>query len=128
LAEKTGKRQLTAKNTKDTKMKLQRFVVALYLAALTASAAGEPTNVILSARYSIDSETVSNWSAPFRNWHYWPDHVIPATPPLPGATNILGTDIPTVFQIPGDDKWYMSFVAFDGAGYQSYTNLQSIGY
>jgi len=68
----------------------------------------------------IEAETLRAWSAPFRHWHYWPDHVIPSSPPLPGATNILGTDIPTVFQIPGDDKWYMSFVAFDGLGYQSY--------
>ncbi len=108
-------------------MKLQKLIAALCFAGLTASVAGEPTNVIASDPCSIDSGTVSNWSAPFRNWHYWPDHVIPATPPLPGATNILGTDIPTVFQIPGDDKWYMSFVAFDGKGYQSYiaesTNL-----
>ncbi|HVM62643.1 MAG TPA: hypothetical protein VMV72_17410 [Verrucomicrobiae bacterium] len=68
----------------------------------------------------IDAETVTKWSAPFRGWHYWPDHVIPASPALPGATNIFGTDIPTIFQIPGDEKWHMSFVAFDGVGYQSY--------
>ena len=81
--------------------------------------ANAATNTVVPCE-PIDSQTVSNWSAPFRNWSYWPDHVIPSTPPLPGATNIIGTDIPTVYQIPGDDKWYLSFVAFDGAGYQSY--------
>ena len=30
------------------------------------------------------------------------------------------TDVPTVFQIPGDPKWYMSYVGFDGGGYQSF--------
>lgn len=110
-----------------TKMKPRKLVLTLCLAGLTASSSGQPTNLISSDRYSIDSETVSNWSAPFRNWTYWPTHVIPNSPPLPGATNILGTDVPTVFQIPGNDKWYMSFVAFDGKGYQTYiaesTNL-----
>src|SRR5262245_6758511 len=78
----------------------------------------ESTNAANST--AIDSETLAQWSAPFRNWHYWPTHVIPDSPPLPGATNIMGTDVPTVFQIPGDEKWHMSFVAFDGIGYQSY--------
>jgi hypothetical protein len=90
----------------------------------------EPTNALADSA-TIDAGTLQAWSAPFRNWHYWPTHVIPASPSIPGATNIIGTDIPTVYQIPGDDKWYMSFVAFDGAGYQSYvaesTNLLDWG-
>ncbi|HEY1661606.1 MAG TPA: hypothetical protein VGI03_04245 [Verrucomicrobiae bacterium] len=88
------------------------------------------TNMVSDSRI-IDTNTLAQWSAPFRNWHYWPTHVIPAVPPLPGATNILGTDIATVFQIPGDDKWYMSFVGYDGSGYQTYiaesTNLVDWG-
>jgi predicted GH43/DUF377 family glycosyl hydrolase len=80
----------------------------------------EATNAPANPATPIDAEILRAWSAPFRNWHYWPDHVIPATPPIPGATNIIGTDIPTVYQIPGDDKWYMSFIAFDGRGYRSY--------
>ena len=68
----------------------------------------------------LNPATVAEWSAPFRNWHYWPTHVVPAHPPIPGVTNIIATDIPTVYQIPGNDKWYMSFVGFDGQGYQSY--------
>jgi predicted GH43/DUF377 family glycosyl hydrolase len=105
---------------------------ALSAAALTGFiclnvlAASGPTNAPAPAE-SIDAQTLATWSAPFRNWTYWPTHVISDSPTLPGATNILGTDVPTVFQIPGDEKWYMSFVAFDGVGYQSYvaesTNL-----
>jgi hypothetical protein len=28
----------------------------------------------------IGVDTVKQWSAPFRGWHYHPDHVIPAQP------------------------------------------------
>ena len=69
---------------------------------------------------ALDRATLDAWSAPYRGWHYWPDHVVPSVPPIAGATNILGTDVPTVYQIPGDEKFYMSFVTFDGHGYQSY--------
>jgi predicted GH43/DUF377 family glycosyl hydrolase len=69
---------------------------------------------------SIDETTVRHWSAQFRNWHYWPQHVIPASPSIPGVTNIIGTDVPTVFQVPVDDKWHMSFIGFNGHGYQSF--------
>src|SRR6185369_10889684 len=95
--------------------------MAVLLASLAAHGA-DATNTT-----DIDADTLAKWSAPFRGWTYWPEHVIPNSPPLPGATNVLGTDVPTVFQIPDDEKFYMSFVAFDGKGYQSYiaesTNL-----
>lgn len=29
-------------------------------------------------------------------------------------------DVPTVYQISGDEKWYMTFIGFDGQGYQSF--------
>ena len=70
---------------------------------------------------AIDAAKLARWSQPFRNWHYWPEHVIPASPSIPGLTNkILGTDCPTVFQVPGDARWHMSFIGFDGSGYQSF--------
>ena len=64
--------------------------------------------------------TLAQWSAPYRNWHYWPEHVVPSTPQVGTITNLLGTDVPTVYQVPGDAKWYMSFIGFDGRGYQSF--------
>lgn len=85
-------------------------------AALVTEAAGTPAN----AETAIDAKTLREWSAPFRGWHYWPDHVIPASPPIPGVTNFLGTDVPGLYQLPGDERWYLSFVGYDGAGYQSY--------
>jgi len=96
------------------------FAVVAALAFTPAGDGADATNTTPNSCQPLDAETLAQWSAPFRNWHYWPTHVIPANPPLPGATNILGTDIPTIYQIPGHDRWYMSFVAFDGKGYQSY--------
>jgi len=69
---------------------------------------------------TIDAETVKNWSAPYRNWHYYPDHVIGAKPNIKGFEKVYKTDVPTVFQLPGDKKWYMTFIGFDGKGYQSF--------
>ena len=49
--------------------------------------------------------------------------VIPNNPQIPeisGWENIIMTDVPTVYQIPGDKKYYMSFVGFDGSCYQSF--------
>jgi predicted GH43/DUF377 family glycosyl hydrolase len=106
------------------------FTVALCV-FVSIGLTAESTNAPGTNSTVIDPATLAQWSAPFRNWHYWPTHVIPENPALPGATNIHGTDVPTVFQIPGDDKWHLSFVAFDGVGYQSYvadsTNLVDWG-
>lgn len=68
----------------------------------------------------IDNQTVKRWSAPFRGWHYHPDHVIAANPKIKGYEDVKATDVPTVFQVPGDEKWYMTFIGFDGKGYQSF--------
>ncbi len=69
---------------------------------------------------TIDKETVAAWSAPYRGWHYQPDHVVPSKPGIPGFDDVHMTDVPTVYQLPGDDTWYMSFIGFDGRGYQSF--------
>jgi hypothetical protein len=69
----------------------------------------------------IDQATLDKWSAPYRNWNYWPDHVIPAEPKIPGHEAFKNTDVPCVYQLPGQPgKWYMSFIAFDGRGYNSF--------
>ena len=93
--------------------------LALILCGPTARGAEAPHDST-SLEQPINAETLRTWSAPFRDWHYWPDHVIAASPPIPGVSNLLGTDVPGIYQIPGDDKWYLSFVGFDGVGYQSY--------
>lgn len=70
----------------------------------------------------VDSKTLARWSAPYRGWHYYPDWIIPPKPSIPGHEQFHNTDVPTVYQIPGDPKWYMSFIAFDGKGYNSFVS------
>ena len=70
--------------------------------------------------YRIDSATLDAWAAPFRNWHHQPKLVIPAKPNIPGFPEFTNTDVPMVYQLPGSDKWYMSFIGFNGEGYQSF--------
>jgi len=69
---------------------------------------------------TIDAETIKRWSEPYRGWHYHPDHVIPAKPDIKGFDDVRMTDVPTVFQLPDDKAWYMTFIGFDGKGYQSF--------
>ncbi len=68
----------------------------------------------------INDRLLGKWSAPYRNWHYYPDHVIPPLPAIAGFDNVQMTDAPTVFQLPGDHRWYMTFIGFYGQGYQSF--------
>jgi predicted GH43/DUF377 family glycosyl hydrolase len=73
-----------------------------------------------AAESPIDAATVEAWSQKFLGWDYYPDHVIPAAPNIPGFDKVRMTDCPTVFQIPGDPRWHMTFIGFDGSGYQSF--------
>jgi len=68
----------------------------------------------------INLDTVKKWSAPFRGWYYYPEHVISANPGIEGFNEIQKTDVPTIYQLPNDKKWYMTFIGFDGIGYQSF--------
>lgn len=85
--------------------------LALFLTAGALHAAGPQ---------GIDAPTLAKWTAPYRGWHYHPDHVIPAKPGIEGYGDVKMTDVPTVFQLPDDPKWYLSFIGFDGMGYQSF--------
>jgi len=88
------------------------ITLAILMAATSLTAETEPAG--------IDKKTMQTWSAPFRGWHYHPDHVIPAKPGIKGFEDVKMVDVPTVFQLPGDKKWYMTFIGFDGKGYQSF--------
>jgi len=105
---------------------LRRTAHRLTLAAawLLCASAALPT----AAAGTIDRATLDRWAAPFRGWHYHPDHVIPEKPGIPGHEDFHSTDVPCVFQLPGQpQKWFMSFIAFNGQGYNSFvaesTNL-----
>lgn len=82
----------------------------------------------IPAAPDVDSETLDRWSAPYRGWHHHPDYVIPAQPKIPGHEAFHSTDVPCVYQLPDQPaKWFMSFIAFNGQGYNSFvaesTNL-----
>jgi predicted GH43/DUF377 family glycosyl hydrolase len=69
----------------------------------------------------IDSLTLAEWSKPYRNWHYYPDPVIPSDYKIPGAEKFHSYDVPIVYQLDDrTDIWYMSFIGFDGHGYNSF--------
>ncbi len=75
----------------------------------------------LCQEYSLDKETIDRWSTPYRGWHYWNDHIISSNPQIPGYEEFKNSDVPCVYQIPGQtNKWYMSFIAFNGKGYNSF--------
>ncbi len=79
-------------------MKVNHTVVKWVLtglpAPLTALHAAETP-----AAQQIDRETLNKWSAPYRGWHYQPDHVISADPKIPGHEAFKNTDCPCVYQI-----------------------------
>ncbi len=85
---------------------------------IAAALLAAPGHAVFAA--AIGSSLLKQWSAPYRHWHYYPDHVIAAEPKIKGCEQFKNTDVPTVFQRPGDDRWYMSFIAFDGHGYNSF--------
>ena len=100
---------------------MKRIHILLTLGILSMlSACSSESSRATQKSVTIDAETVKKWSAPYRNWHYYPDHVIAPKPNIKGFEKVHKTDVPTVFQIPGDKKWYMTFIGFDGNGYQSF--------
>ena len=68
----------------------------------------------------ISSHDTHEWSKKYRDWTYHPTHVIQSCPIIPGYDGIIMTDVHTVYQLPNNDLFYMSFVGFDGSGYQTF--------
>ena len=77
-------------------------------------------NLDVQTSRPISMDQIKEWSTPYRNWYYYPKHVIPSRPDISDFPDIKMTDVPTVFQIKGDAKWYMTFIGYDGLGYQSF--------
>jgi hypothetical protein len=81
----------------------------------------------------IDQATLDAWTAPYRGWHYYAKPVIPSDFKIPGYEVFHSFDVPTVYQLPGQQgKWFMSFIGFNGHGYNSFvvesTNLLQWGH
>lgn len=69
----------------------------------------------------IDDAVMADWSANYRGWHYYPTPIIPSDLQIPGFEDFHSFDCPTIYQIPNvKDKWYMSFIGFNGQGYNSF--------
>ncbi len=95
-------------------------VMACWVLTCASLALAAPQAAETTRPPSIDRETLDQWTAPYRGWHYQPEHVIPAQPNIPGYEKFNNTDVPCVYQLPGQaDKWFMSFIAFNGQGYNS---------
>lgn len=110
----------TKKATGRRRTTLMLVAYGILTGALVGSGqAAEPTTREADA-LPIDRVTLQRWSAPYRSWYYWPEHVIPAQPRIEGYEAFVNTDVPCVFQLPGKNKWYMSFIAFNGQGYNSF--------
>jgi predicted GH43/DUF377 family glycosyl hydrolase len=89
----------------------------------TAPAASPNTdhNGLREAPQKIDVATLARWSAPYRGWHYQPEPVIPAKYKIPGHDDFHSYDVPCVFQTEDKpDIWYMSFIGYNGRGYNSF--------
>ncbi len=106
-----------------------RYIAISFLLATLSSVGWEKLSATNSHQQSLnvpekpikfDDKTIKEWSKPYRNWHYHPNLVIPAKPGIKGFEDVSMTDVPTVFQIKGKNKWYMTFIGFDGKGYQSF--------
>jgi predicted GH43/DUF377 family glycosyl hydrolase len=63
----------------------------------------------------IDRDTLDRWAAPYRGWHYYPEHVIP--PSSDDGLGFQSTDCPFVWR--HGDEWRMFYTGFDGRGYQT---------
>jgi beta-xylosidase len=91
------------------------------LFAAAAPFRARSAGLTVAAATWLDAETLDRWSAPYRGWHYHPGHVISAQPDIPGYEEFHNTDVPCVYQLPGElDRWFMSFIGFNGQGYNSF--------
>jgi hypothetical protein len=76
---------------------------------------------VVSLPSVLDEATIGNWSSPYRNWFYYPDPIIPSDLKVPGHEDFHRFDVPTIFQLEEyPDKWFMSFIGFNGKGYNSF--------
>jgi len=89
-------------------------LVALFLGLVVPLRADPPAG-------DIDRATLNKWSIRYRGWAYQPNHLIPSDLAIPGNMGFHNPDVPCVYQLPGQpDKWFMSFIAFNGHGYNSF--------
>ncbi|MDQ1257008.1 MAG: hypothetical protein QG656_1609 [Candidatus Hydrogenedentes bacterium] len=64
---------------------------------------------------SIDRTTLDAWAAPYREWSYCSDFVVPPSPE--DGLGFTSIDCPLVWRF--GDEWRMFYTGFDGRGYQT---------
>jgi beta-xylosidase len=70
---------------------------------------------------TIDQATLDAWTAPYRGWHYHAEAIIPSNLAISGCEAFHSFDVPVVYQLPDQPgKWFMSFIGFNGRGYNSF--------
>ncbi len=105
---------------KRTLLVLPIIIVVCCLWTACSSGGSCQNSDVSESAFNIDDQTVKLWSEPYRGWQYHPGHVILPEPDIEGFEDVMMTDVPTVFQLQGEKKWYMSFIGYDGHGYQSF--------
>jgi predicted GH43/DUF377 family glycosyl hydrolase len=97
---------------------MKYFILACSIVFYVYSANAQPTK---ESAQPVDNETMKQWSAPYRNWTYYPDPIIPSDYKIPEAEDFHSYDVPCVYQTPDNpDVWYMSFIGFNSRGYNSF--------
>ena len=76
---------------------------------------------------------VKTWAAKYRNWSYYPEFVMPPNPE--GLDKVQLVDCATVFELDSVQGYHMTYITFDGVGYQTamarshdLTNWNSTGF
>ena len=102
---------------------LKLLIICVGLVAMLSYFSVKGDEKVEETNTLINKVKLDQWAAPYRNWVYWPDHVIAAEPMIPGHEDFKNTDVPCVYQLPGQDGvWYMSYIAFNGKGYNSFVS------
>jgi predicted GH43/DUF377 family glycosyl hydrolase len=99
---------------------MKKFSILAFIALIFSLTAVAQDNL-----RPIDAVTIQHWGAPYRGWHYYPDPVIPSDYDIPTAKGFHNYDVPCVYQIEGSSLWYMSFIGFNGQGYNSFVAQSS---
>lgn len=105
--------------------RLWKLLAFPLLLATIASAATAAAATGSSQKGDISDKQLEKWAEPFKGWHYYEDFVIPPRPfrkdgQFPEYADVELADCPTVFRVPGRDRWFMTFVGFNGQGYRSF--------